>query len=134
MTMSRILMEPRVFTFFVSSSTLTTLMRWRLSCATTSSRDGASIVADLSSPFTARAVYVNVGIVVVSLGISVLQVGSGKQGTGNRSSAWSYSSPFPVPRSLPSGSTSFLLQPTGQRGPFPFLAADFFKWHAADHP
>jgi hypothetical protein len=39
-------------------------MRCRLSCATTSSRDGASIVEVLSSPLTARAVYVNVGSVL----------------------------------------------------------------------
>ena len=50
-TMSRILIDPRLF-FGVDfdSSTLTIVSRCRRSCATTSSRLGASIVADLSSP------------------------------------------------------------------------------------
>src|SRR5689334_20410459 len=63
MTMSRILTDPpRFFRFAVPSSILTTFsLSWR-SCLMTSSRLGASMVADLRSPLTARAVYVNVGI------------------------------------------------------------------------
>jgi hypothetical protein len=60
MTMSRILMRPpRFFLFAVPSSIFTTIKRCCFSCLMTSSRVGASIVADLSSPLTERAVYVN---------------------------------------------------------------------------
>ena len=60
-TMSRIEIDP-TFPFFVSSLILTTFIRWRRSCATTSARDAASIVAFLIWPLASRAVYVNVGI------------------------------------------------------------------------
>jgi len=59
MTTSRILIDPpRFFRFAVPSSILTTFSLSCRSCLMTSSRDGASIVADLSSPLMARAVYV----------------------------------------------------------------------------
>ncbi len=62
-TMSRIETEPPVFCFDLDcSSTLTTFIRSRRSCWTTSSRLAASIVAVLRSPLASRAVYVNVGI------------------------------------------------------------------------
>src|SRR5438552_842273 len=62
-TMSRILIDPNRF-FFVAppSSILTRLRRSVFSCARTSSRLLASIVADFSSPLIARAVYVNVAM------------------------------------------------------------------------
>ena len=56
-TMSRMPIDPPVF-FGVDrdSSTLMIVRRWRRSWATASSRLGASIVADLSSPLVPRAV------------------------------------------------------------------------------
>src|ERR1700749_4986283 len=64
--MSRILIDPIRF-FFVAppSSIFTTLSFIERSCLMTSSRFGASIVADFSSPLIARAVYVHGGIRVL---------------------------------------------------------------------
>src|SRR5215208_1984726 len=134
MTMSRILIEPFVFDFFAdSSSTLTTLMRWRLSWATTSSRDGASIVAVLSSPFTARAVYVYVGIVYL-LGIAFRQVGTGTRERGTElRAATSLGSLFPLPGSLFPCGTSFLFQSTRQRLVAITRAIAVVDRHATDH-
>src|SRR5690349_15574659 len=135
MTMSRILMEPLAFlTFFDSSSTLTTLMRWRLSCATTSSRDGASIVAVFSSPFTARAVYVYVGM-FYPLGVAFRQVGTEnwERGTVPPSGATVPGSRSQFPSALPSpGPGLLLVQPASQRRTL-FLTAAIIQWAATDH-
>src|SRR5882672_6016084 len=62
MTTSRVLIEPRPIFFAASWSILTTLSRCFRSCAITSSREAASIVAVRRSPLNALAVYVNVAI------------------------------------------------------------------------
>ena len=56
------LLHNALFFFFVASSILRTLSRCFRSCATASSRLGASIVAFFSSPLIARALYVYVGM------------------------------------------------------------------------
>src|SRR5699024_4878785 len=98
-----------------------------------SSRDGASIVAVLSSPFTARAVYVNVGIVCISLGISLLrwEIGN-RESTGRQQAAIGADSGFPTSL-FPSCSRLLLVQPTRQRLVAVARAASVVERHPADH-
>src|SRR6185312_9587022 len=87
--MSRILIDPSFFfgAAAVSSILTTFSFCWR-SCLMTSSRFGASIVADLSSPLTVRAVYVNCGI---------LYLGNRESGVGSRERRLFHR--FPIPDS-----------------------------------